>query len=152
MLEKFQLVAFKVEDAKSLKSVRKDFKNLKELELSMYDLEEESSSDEENDEDDSGLMGRSNIEVVSFFLQTAVNLKVKQKIRDSPFFFTDCHQVVKLHMNYGRHLNFSYLTSLLDRNPLIHTSHLHISRFKSLQIPIQKYDQNNQDSAYFVKN
>ena len=42
-------------------------------------------------------------------------------------------------MNYGRHLNFSYLTSLLDRNPLIHTSHLHISRFKSLQIPIQKY-------------
>ena len=85
MLEKFQLVAFKVEDAKSLKSVRKDFKNLKELELSMYDLEEESSSDEENDEDDSGLMGRSNIEVVSFFLQTAVNLKVKQKIRDSPF-------------------------------------------------------------------
>ena len=81
MLEKFQLVAFKVEDAKSLKSVRRDFKNLKELELSMYDLEEEeSSSDEENDEDDSGLMGRSNIEVVSFFLQTAVNLKVKLKI------------------------------------------------------------------------
>ena len=43
----------------------------------MYDCQEESSSDEDEDEDENGLAGRANIEVVSFFLESAVNLEVK---------------------------------------------------------------------------
>ena len=43
----------------------------------MYDCQEESSSDEDEDEDENGLSGRANIEVVSFFLESAVNLEVK---------------------------------------------------------------------------
>ena len=43
-------------------------------------------------------------------------------------------QVVKLHMDFGTHLNFNYLASLIDKNPLLYTSHLHISRFVSLPI------------------
>ena len=42
----------------------------------MYDCQEESSSDEDEDEDENGLAGRANIEVVSFFLESAVNLEV----------------------------------------------------------------------------
>ena len=36
-------------------------------------------------------------------------------------------------MNFGCHMNFCYLTCLLERNPLLHTSHLHISRFVPAQ-------------------
>ena len=34
-------------------------------------------------------------------------------------------------MNFGSHLNYAFLTSLLDKNPLQLTSHLHISRLDS---------------------
>ena len=34
-------------------------------------------------------------------------------------------------MNFGSHLNYAFLTSLLDKNPLQLTSHLHISRLGS---------------------
>ena len=34
-------------------------------------------------------------------------------------------------MNFGSHLNYAFLTSLLDKNPLLLTSHLHISRLGS---------------------
>ena len=34
-------------------------------------------------------------------------------------------------MNFGSHLNYAFLTSLLDKNPLQLTSHLHISRLNS---------------------
>ena len=43
-------------------------------------------------------------------------------------------------------MNFCYLTCLLERNPLLHTSHLHISRFVpailslSLDIQLQSKD------------
>ena len=37
--------------------------------------------------------------------------------------------MINLHMNFGCHMNFCYLSCLLERNPLLHTSHLHISRF-----------------------
>ena len=43
-------------------------------------------------------------------------------------------QVVKLHMNFGSYLNSYFLSSLLDKNPLHHTSHLHLSRFASLDL------------------
>ena len=76
-LQNFRFIGFKVEDAKILKNVRRDFKNLKELDICMYDCQEESSSDEDEDEDENGLAGRANIEVVSFFLESAVNLEVK---------------------------------------------------------------------------
>ena len=42
----------------------------------MYDSQEESSSDEDEDEDESGIEGRFNIEVVSFFLESARNVEV----------------------------------------------------------------------------
>ena len=75
-LQNFRFIGFKVEDAKILKNVRKDFKNLKELDICMYDSQEESSSDEDEDEDESGIKGRFNIEVVSFFLESALNVEV----------------------------------------------------------------------------
>ena len=75
-LQNFRFIGFKVEDAKILKNVRKDFKNLKELDICMYDSQEESSSDEDEDEDESGIEGRFNIEVVSFFLESALNVEV----------------------------------------------------------------------------
>ena len=99
----------------------------------MYDCQDGSSSDEEEDEDDNGLVGKSNVEVVSFFLQSAVNLEASvKKIEFQKSVRYD--QVVKLHMDFGTHLNFSYLVSLIDKNPLLYTSHLHISRFVSLPI------------------
>ena len=99
----------------------------------MYDCQDGSSSDEEEDEDDNGLVGKSNVEVVSFFLQSAVNLEASEKkIEFQKSVRYD--QVVKLHMDFGTHLNFSYLASLIDKNPLLYTSHLHISRFVSLPI------------------
>ena len=75
-LQNFRFIGFKVEDANILKNVRKDFKNLKELDICMYDSQEESSSDEDEDEDESGIKGRFNIEVVSFFLESAFNVVV----------------------------------------------------------------------------
>jgi len=117
-LQNFRFIGFKVEDARILKNVQKDFKNLKELDICMYDgQEEESSSDEDDDEDESGLEGRFNIEVVSFFLESAINL-----------------EVVKLHMNFGSYLNSYFLSSLLDKNPLHQTSHLHISSQKTVHL------------------
>ena len=68
-----------MEDTNILKNVRKDFKNLKALDICMYDCDEESSSsddDDEDDEEESGVGGRSNIEVVLFFIESAVNLEV----------------------------------------------------------------------------
>ena len=61
-----------------------------------------------------------NIQVVSFFFESTINLEVNTLKFNSGF------QVVKLHMNFGSRLNFNFLTSLLDKNPLQHTSHLHI--------------------------
>jgi len=116
-LQSFRFIGFKVEDAKILKNVRKDFKNLKELDICMYDSQEESSSDEDEDEDESGIEGRFNIEVVSFFLESARNV-----------------EVVKLHMNFGSYLNSFFLSSLLDKNPLKHTSHLHLSSQKTVHL------------------
>ena len=130
MLQTFRLVGFKVEDADNLKNAWKDFKNLKELNISLYDCQDGSSSDEEEDEDDNGLVGKSNVEVVSFFLQSAVNLEASEKSLNSQK-SVRYGQVVKLHMDFGTHLNFSYLASLLDKNPLLYTSHLHISRLLS---------------------
>ena len=68
-----------MEDTNILKNVRKDFKNLKALDICMYDCDEESSSSDEDDDDDeeSGVGGRSNIEVVLFFIESAVNLEVR---------------------------------------------------------------------------
>ena len=45
----------------------------------MYDCDEESSSsnEEDDDDDESGVEGRSNIEVVLFFMESAVNLEVR---------------------------------------------------------------------------
>ena len=37
-------------------------------------------------------------------------------------------------MNFGSYLNSYFLSSLLDKNPLHHTSHLHLSRFASLDL------------------
>ena len=66
-----------MEDTNILKNVRKDFKNLKALDICMYDCDEESSSsDEDDDDEESGVGGRSNIEVVLFFMESAVNLEV----------------------------------------------------------------------------
>ena len=76
-LQDFRFIGFKVEDTNILKNARKDFKNLKALDICMYDCDEESSSNEEDDDDDeSGVEGRSNIEVVLFFMESAVNLEV----------------------------------------------------------------------------
>ena len=78
-LQNFRFIGFKVEDTNILKNVRKDFKNLKALDICMYDCDEESSSSDEDDDDDeeeSGVGGRSNIEVVLFFMESAVNLEV----------------------------------------------------------------------------
>ena len=76
-LQNFRFIGFKVEDTNILKNARKDFKNLKALDICMYDCDEESSSNEEDDDDDeSGVEGRSNIEVVLFFMESAVNLEV----------------------------------------------------------------------------
>ena len=66
-----------MEDTNILKNVRKDFKNLKALDICMYDCDEESSSsDEDDDEEEGGVGGKSNIEVVLFFMESAVNLEV----------------------------------------------------------------------------
>ena len=67
-----------MEDTNILKNVRKDFKNLKALDICMYDCDEESSSsDEDDDEEEGGVGGKSNIEVVLFFMESAVNLEVR---------------------------------------------------------------------------
>ena len=78
-LQNFRFIGFKVEDTNILKNVRKDFKNLKALDICMYDCDEESSSsdEEDDDEEESGVGGRSNIEVVLFFMESAVNLEVR---------------------------------------------------------------------------
>ena len=67
-----------MEDTNILKNVRKDFKNLKALDICMYDCDEESTSsdDEDDEEEEGGVGGRSNIEVVLFFMESAVNLEV----------------------------------------------------------------------------
>jgi len=116
MLQHFQLIGFKVEDAASLKDVKGNFKHLKKLNISLYDCEED-SSDEEEDQEEAGVVGRSSVEVASFFLHSALDL-----------------EVINLHMNFGCHMNFCYLTCLLERNPLLHTSHLHISSPKTVQL------------------
>ena len=127
-LQNFRFIGFKVEDTNILKNVRKDFKNLKALDICMYDCDEESSSsDDDDDEEESGVGGRSNIEVVLFFMESAVNLEVRNFENIKQSFSQD----VKLHMNFGSHLNYAFLTSLLDKNPLQLTSHLHISRLAS---------------------
>merc|ERR1712192_152722 len=116
MLQHFRLIGFKVEDAASLKDVKEEFKHLRQLNISLYDCEDD-SSDEEEEQEDAGVVGRASVEVASFFLQSALQL-----------------EVVNLHMNFGCHLNFCYLTCLLDRNPLLHTSHFHISSPKTVQL------------------
>jgi len=117
MLQHFRLIGFKVEDAASLKDIKEEFKHLRQLNISLYDCEEDSSDEEEEQEDAAGVVGRASVEVASFFLQSALQL-----------------EVVNLHMNFGCHLNFCYLTCLLDRNPLLHTSHFHISSPKTVQL------------------
>jgi len=116
MLQHFRLIGFKVEDAASLKDIKEDFQHLRQLNISLYDCEED-SSDEEEEQEDAGVVGRVSVEVASFFLQSALQI-----------------EVVNLHMNFGCHLNFCYLTCLLDRNPLLHTSHFHISSPKTVQL------------------
>ena len=78
-LQNFRFIGFKVEDTNILKNVRKDFKNLKALDICMYDCDEESSSSDEDDDDEEegGVGGRSNLEVVLFFMESAVNLEVR---------------------------------------------------------------------------
>jgi len=116
MLQHFRLIGFKVEDAASLKDIKEEFQHLRQLNISLYDCEED-SSDEEEEQEDPGVVGRASVEVASFFLQSALQM-----------------EVVNLHMNFGCHLNFCYLTCLLDRNPLLHTSHFHISSPKTVQL------------------
>ena len=70
-----------VVDVKQQKSEFEDLKEgmqalSQELDICMYDSQEESSSDEDEDEDESGIEGRFNIEVVSFFLESARNVEV----------------------------------------------------------------------------
>jgi len=117
MLQHFRLIGFKVEDAASLKDIKEEFKHLRQLNISLYDCEENSSDEDDEQEDAAGVVGRDSVEVASFFLQSALQL-----------------EVVNLHMNFGCHLNFCYLTCLLDRNPLLHTSHFHISSPKTVQL------------------
>ena len=65
-----------MEDAASLKDVKEDFKNLKQLNISLYDCEED-SSDEDDDQEDAGVVGRASVEVASFFLHSALKLEVQ---------------------------------------------------------------------------
>ena len=89
-LQNFRFIGFKVEDTNILKNVRKDFKSLKALDICMYDCDEESSSsDDDDDEEESGVGGRSNIEVVLFFMESAVNLEVRTlNFENLTIFFT----------------------------------------------------------------
>ena len=64
-----------MEDAASLKDVKGNFKHLKKLNISLYDCEED-SSDEEDDQEEAGVVGRSSVEVASFFLHSALDLEV----------------------------------------------------------------------------
>ena len=66
---------FKVEDAASLKDIKEDFQHLRQLNISLYDCEED-SSDEEEEQEDAGVVGRASVEVASFFLQSALQLEV----------------------------------------------------------------------------
>ena len=75
MLQHFRLIGFKVEDAASLKDIKEDFQHLRQLNISLYDCEED-SSDEEEEQEDAGVVGRASVEVASFFLQSALQLEV----------------------------------------------------------------------------
>lgn len=66
---------FKVEDAASLKDIKEEFQHLRQLNISLYDCEED-SSDEEEEQEDAGVVGRASVEVASFFLQSALQLEV----------------------------------------------------------------------------
>ena len=66
---------FKVEDAASLKDIKEEFQHLRQLNISLYDCEED-SSDEEEEQEDPGVVGRASVEVASFFLQSALQLEV----------------------------------------------------------------------------
>ena len=72
----FKIYCIKVEDAASLKDTKEEFKNLKQLNISLYDCEEDSSDEEEEQEDAAGVVGRASVEVASFFLQSALQLEV----------------------------------------------------------------------------
>ena len=66
-----------MEDAASLKDVKEGFKNLKQLNISLYDCEEDSSDeDDEGWWEDAGVVGRASVEVASFFLHSALKLEV----------------------------------------------------------------------------
>ena len=71
----FYRYRFKVEDAASLKDVKEEFKHLRQLNISLYDCEDD-SSDEEEEQEDAGVVGRASVEVASFFLQSALQLEV----------------------------------------------------------------------------
>ena len=75
MLQHFRLIGFKVEDAASLKDVKEEFKHLRQLNISLYDCEDD-SSDEEEEQEDAGVVGRASVEVASFFLESAFRLEV----------------------------------------------------------------------------
>ena len=66
---------FKVEDAASLKDIKQEFQHLRQLNISLYDCEED-SSDEEEEQEDPGVVGRASVEVASFFLQSALQMEV----------------------------------------------------------------------------
>ena len=66
--------------------------------------------------------------------------KMKSSLDSATLYIAVPSQVVNLHMNFGCHLNFCYLTCLLDRNPLLHTSHFHISRFLISRTPLPNND------------
>ena len=72
----FTRYCFKVEDAASLKDIKEEFKHLRQLNISLYDCEEDSSDEEEEQEDAAGVVGRASVEVASFFLQSALQLEV----------------------------------------------------------------------------
>ena len=72
----FTRYCFKVEDAASLKDIKEGFKHLRQLNISLYDCEEDSSDEEEEQEDAAGVVGRASVEVASFFLQSALQLEV----------------------------------------------------------------------------
>ena len=66
----------KVEDAASLKDIKEEFKHLRQLNISLYDCEENSSDEDDEQEDAAGVVGRDSVEVASFFLQSALQLEV----------------------------------------------------------------------------
>ena len=76
----FQRYYFKVEDAASLKDVKEEFQHLRQLNISLYDCEED-SSDEEEEQEDAGVVGRVSVEVASFFLQSALQIEVNSILR-----------------------------------------------------------------------